>query len=129
MDLSGGIVHIKANYGIMIRESFHTKFPACLLHGILFNFEITPRHFSFNSHWGYCPECKGLGSKPTFNIDLAIKDKTKPLLNGALDTMLHNMFSTRGKYYTDSLLRLLKRNGIGKKNWKKFLLINLTKRL
>ena len=115
MDLSGGIVHIKANYGIMIRESFHTKFPACLLHGILFNFEITPRHFSFNSHWGYCPECKGLGSKPTFNIDLAIKDKTKPLLNGALDTMLHNMFSTRGKYYTDSLLRLLKRNGIGKK--------------
>ena len=46
MDLSGGIVHIKANYGIMIRESFHTKFPACLLHGILFNFEITPRHFS-----------------------------------------------------------------------------------
>ena len=32
MDLSGGIVHIKANYGIMIRESFHTKFPACLLH-------------------------------------------------------------------------------------------------
>ena len=115
MDLSGGIVHIKANYGIMIRESFHTKFPACLLHGILFNFEITPRHFSFNSHWGYCPECKGLGSKPTFNIDLAIKDKTKPLLNGALDIMLHNMFSTRGKYYTDSLLRLLKRNGIGKK--------------
>ena len=115
MDLSGGIVHIKANYGIMIRESFHTKFPACLLHGILFNFEITPRHFSFNSHWGYCPECKGLGSKPAFNIDLAIKDKTKPLLNGALDTMLHNMFSTRGKYYTDSLLRLLKRNGIGKK--------------
>ena len=115
MDLSGGIVHIKANYGIMIRESFHTKFPACLLHGILFNFEITPRHFSFNSHWGYCPECKGLGSKPAFNIDLAIKDKTKPLLNGALDTMLHNMFSTRGKYYTDSLLRLLKRNRIGKK--------------
>ena len=115
MDLSGGIVHIKANYGIMIRESFHTKFPACLLHGILFNFEITPRHFSFNSHWGYCPECKGLGSKPAFNIDLAIKDKTKPLLNGALDIMLHNMFSTRGKYYTDSLLRLLKRNGIGKK--------------
>ena len=115
MDLSGGIVHIKANYGIMIRESFHTKFPACLLHGILFNFEITPRHFSFNSHWGYCPECKGLGSKPAFSIDLAIKDKTKPLLNGALDIMLHNMFSTHGKYYTDSLLRLLKRNGIGKK--------------
>ncbi len=115
MDLSGGIVHIKSSYGIMIRESFHTKFPACLLHGILFDFEITPRHFSFNSHWGYCPECKGLGSKPTFSVDLAIKDKSKPLLNGALDTMLHNMFSTHGKYYTDSLFRLLKRNGIGKK--------------
>ena len=115
MDLSGGIVHIKSSYGIMIRESFHTKFPACLLHGILFDFEITPRHFSFNSHWGYCPECKGLGSKPAFSIDLAIKDKTKPLLDGALDTMLHNMFSTHGKYYTDSLFRMLKRNGIGKK--------------
>ena len=115
MDLSGGIVHIKSSYGIMLRESFHTKFPACLLHGILFDFEITPRHFSFNSHWGYCPECKGLGSKPTFSVDLAIKDKSKPLLNGALDTMLHNMFSTHGKYYTDSLFRLLKRNGIGRK--------------
>ena len=115
MDLSGGIVHIKSTYGIMIRESFHTKFPACLLHGILFDFEITPRHFSFNSHWGYCPECKGLGSKPAFSIDLAIKDKTKPLLNGALDTMLHNMFSTHGKYYTDSLFNMLKRKGIGKK--------------
>ena len=72
--------------------------------------------FSFNSHWGYCEECKGLGSKPTFSIDLAIKDSTKPLFDGALDTALHNMFSTHGKHYTDSLFRLLKRNGITKKD-------------
>ena len=116
MDLSNGVAHIKATQGIIVKESFHTKFPACLLHGILFDFEVTPRHFSFNSHWGYCEECKGLGSKPTFSIDLAIKDSTKPLFDGALDTAIHNMFSTPGKYYTDSLMRFLKRNGITKKD-------------
>ncbi len=116
MDLSNGVVHIKASHGIIIKESFHTKFPACLLHGILFDFEVTPRHFSFNSHWGYCTECKGLGSKPSFSIDLAVKDSTKPLFDGALDTSIHNMFSTQGRHHADLLFRFLKRNSITKKS-------------
>lgn len=114
MEITNGVVHIKATLGIIINESYHTRFPACLQHGILFDFETTPRHFSFNSHWGYCQECKGLGSKPMFDISLAIKDETLPLLNGALDTTIHNIFSTEGKYYSESLYRMLRENGVKK---------------
>jgi excinuclease ABC subunit A len=35
--------------------------PTCPTHGRVLPDEITPRHFSFNSHWGACPTCTGLG--------------------------------------------------------------------
>lgn len=44
--------------------------------------ELEPRIFSFNSPYGACPECKGLGFKLKISEDLIIPDKNKTLNNG-----------------------------------------------
>ncbi len=50
-----------------------------------FNFEeIEPRLFSFNSPYGACPECHGLGIKTEFDPDLIIPDKSKSIEEGAV---------------------------------------------
>lgn len=46
--------------------------------------EITPRHFSFNSPEGACPECLGLGFKLKVNPELVIPNKNLSLLEGAI---------------------------------------------
>jgi excinuclease ABC subunit A len=43
-----------------------------------------PRSFSFNSPYGACPECHGLGSKWTFDPAKVIVDPGKPLFDGGL---------------------------------------------
>jgi len=45
---------------------------------------LEPRSFSFNSVYGACAECNGLGSKYDFDPALIIVDWSKPLLEGAL---------------------------------------------
>ena len=46
--------------------------------------ELEPRTFSFNSPFGSCKACNGLGVKMEFEPDLVIPDKTKSLLDGAV---------------------------------------------
>jgi len=46
--------------------------------------EIEPRLFSFNSPYGACPACNGLGIKLEFDPDLVIQDKTKSINAGAI---------------------------------------------
>jgi len=46
--------------------------------------ELEPRTFSFNSPFGSCKGCNGLGVKMEFDPDLVIPDKTKSLLDGAI---------------------------------------------
>ena len=46
--------------------------------------ELEPRLFSFNSPYGACPECKGLGKKLHLDEDLLIPDKTKSIMSGAI---------------------------------------------
>jgi excinuclease ABC subunit A len=46
--------------------------------------ELTPKHFSFNSLAGACPECQGLGSEGFFDPDLVISDQTRSLAGGAI---------------------------------------------
>jgi excinuclease ABC subunit A len=46
--------------------------------------ELEPRLFSFNSPFGACPECTGLGTKTEFDPDLIAPDSTKPLRDGAI---------------------------------------------
>ena len=46
--------------------------------------EIEPRLFSFNSPFGACPACDGLGSQMEFDIDLIIADESLSLYKGAI---------------------------------------------
>ncbi len=46
--------------------------------------QLEPRSFSFNSPFGACPECNGLGSKWSFDQVKVIVDASKPLLDGGL---------------------------------------------
>ncbi len=51
---------------------------ACPEHGAVME-ELSPRLFSFNSPYGACPHCHGLGSLRTFSADLVVPDPTLPV--------------------------------------------------
>jgi len=65
------------------RKTFSEHF-ACTDCGISLE-EITPRMFSFNSPYGACPSCHGLGFKQEFDPDLIIPNKDLSLVEGAVD--------------------------------------------
>jgi excinuclease ABC subunit A len=72
------IIRINDNEEMLMSENYAC--PYC-------NFSITdlePRMFSFNSPYGACPECKGLGTKLKISEDLIIPDKNKSINNGAI---------------------------------------------
>lgn len=56
---------------------------ACVDCGVSFE-EFTPRMFSFNSPYGACPTCKGLGINMEIDPDLVIPDRRKTLDDGAV---------------------------------------------
>jgi excinuclease ABC subunit A len=51
---------------------------ACPEHGAVIE-ELSPRLFSFNSPYGACPNCHGLGSLPTFSPELIVPDPSLPV--------------------------------------------------
>ncbi|MEL6438627.1 MAG: excinuclease ABC subunit UvrA [Cyanobacteria bacterium J06621_8] len=51
---------------------------ACPEHGAVME-ELSPRLFSFNSPYGACPECHGLGSHQTFSPELVVPDPQQPV--------------------------------------------------
>src|SRR5256886_1410816 len=46
--------------------------------------ELTPKHFSFNSHLGACPACHGLGTQLVIDPELMISDQTKTIAEGVI---------------------------------------------
>ncbi len=52
---------------------------ACVECGISYE-ELAPRMFSFNSPYGACPACGGLGNKMNIDPDLIVPDKRRPLI-------------------------------------------------
>jgi len=46
--------------------------------------ELTPKHFSFNSHLGACPACHGLGTQLVIDPELMISDQTRSIAEGAI---------------------------------------------
>ncbi len=50
---------------------------------------LEPRSFSFNSPYGACQECFGMGTKPELDIDKVVPDKYKSLSSGAIDAWRH----------------------------------------
>ncbi len=83
------VIHVIGGEDILMSESFAC--PHC-------NYsipELEPRLFSFNSPYGACPECKGLGTKLKISEDLIIPDRDKSLRSGAIvayniDNNVHN---------------------------------------
>ncbi len=56
---------------------------ACIPCGLSFD-TLTPRHFSFNSPYGACPTCHGLGTMMVFDEDLIVPDPSLSLEDGAI---------------------------------------------
>jgi len=68
--------------------------PEC---GIVFE-ELQPRMFSFNSPFGACETCTGLGIKMDFDPDLIIPDKNLCIADGALMIYRNAVDGWRGQY-------------------------------
>ena len=65
------------------RERTYSEHLACLDDDLSFE-ELEPRSFSFNSPFGACPECTGLGTRMEVDPDLVVPDPSLSLEEGAL---------------------------------------------
>ena len=80
MKLGGGLVLVAVVNG---EETLYSSVLACPDCGISVP-QLEPRSFSFNSAYGACPDCHGLGSRYDFDPGKVIVDWSKPLLDGGL---------------------------------------------
>ncbi len=78
--LGGGLVLVAVVNG---DETLYSSRLACPDCGISVP-QLEPRSFSFNSSYGACPECHGLGSRYDLDPGKVIVDWSKPLLDGGL---------------------------------------------
>src|SRR6201998_3803715 len=78
--LANGLVRVVVVNG---EERLYSQKLACTECGTSIP-QLEPRSFSFNSPYGACEECHGLGSKWTFDPAKVIVDPGKPLLDGGL---------------------------------------------
>ena len=79
---------------------------ACVACGISMP-EIAPRMFSFNSPYGACPACTGLGNNMEVDVALVIPDGSKTLLEGAIAAVSKNINS----YFMCQLAALVEQHG------------------
>jgi len=63
--------------------------------------ELEPRTFSFNSPFGACPECNGLGIRIEFDPELIISDKSKSILQGAIRPWSGHFFTFKSSMLKD----------------------------
>lgn len=79
-EISGGLITVDVIGGeeLQFSQSF-----ACDEHGISIP-ELTPTMFSFNSPFGACPHCTGLGIFMKVDPRLVINDESKSLIDGAI---------------------------------------------
>jgi len=85
LKIGDGLVLVSSDREYLYSEKF-----ACPDCGISFG-EIEPRIFSFNSPFGACPECKGLGYKIEIDPDLVIPDRSLSIIEGAIAPWGNNM--------------------------------------
>ena len=72
----GGIINVESL--AEAKESTYSELNACVDCGISFD-ELKPRSFSFNSPFGACPKCAGLGQLYYFDEELVVPDRSLPL--------------------------------------------------
>ncbi len=93
---------------------YSTKF-ACPESGFTIE-EIEPRLFSFNSPYGACEECEGIGMKLNVDPNLVIPDERKSLADGAIEPWS----KSTTLYYAQTLASLAKHYGFSlDEKWKK----------
>jgi excinuclease ABC subunit A len=93
-----------------LEATFSESF-ACAYCGISFQ-ELEPRLFSFNSPYGACPACSGLGVKIEIDPWKVIPDRTKSIADGAIVPWSKSMgggrYPSTNPYYLQQVERLLK---------------------
>jgi len=72
--------------------------------------ELSPRLFSFNSPYGACPTCHGLGSIMEFDEELVVPDAERPLMRGGIAPWKKN--GPGGMVYPRYLRRFVRATGI-----------------
>ncbi len=104
LKMAGGLViahNMDTGEDLLMNENF-----ACVDCGVSIE-ELTPRMFSFNSPFGACPACTGLGMIMKIDPDVVVPDKTKTLREGAIKVSGWNfgMAGTIAKSYMDALTK------------------------
>ncbi|MCL5291909.1 MAG: excinuclease ABC subunit UvrA [Actinobacteria bacterium] len=99
LKLAEGIaaIEIIEESGEAERLTFSTHF-ACIDCGFSFE-ELAPRMFSFNSPYGACPECSGLGTRMVVDLELVIPDESLTIEEGAV----HPYAYTHADFYPKML--------------------------
>ena len=93
---------------------YSTKF-ACPESGFTIE-EIEPRLFSFNSPYGACAECEGIGIKLNVDPNLVVPDEKKSIADGAIEPWA----KSTTLYYAQTLASIAKHYGISlDERWKK----------
>ncbi|SNT59272.1 excinuclease ABC subunit A [Streptosporangium subroseum] len=86
------------------RERFYSEHLYCPYDDLSFE-ELEPRSFSFNSPFGACPECTGLGVRMEVDPDLIVPDPEKTLSEGAISPWA-------GGHTSDYFIRLVEALGL-----------------
>jgi excinuclease ABC subunit A len=111
--LSSGIVTalVPSTGSGQAKELTFSEAFACVYCGLSFE-ELAPRLFSFNSPYGACPACSGLGEKIEIDPWKVIPDRSKSIAQGAIVPWSRNMGSGRypsmNPYYMQQLERVLR---------------------
>ncbi|WP_448627992.1 excinuclease ABC subunit UvrA [Geodermatophilus sp. URMC 64] len=84
------------------RERTYSEHLACVDDGLSFE-ALEPRSFSFNSPFGACPECTGIGTRKEVDPELVVPDPEKSLGQGAVAPWAGSMSN---EYFTRLLTGL-----------------------
>ena len=103
-DLAGGLVEVE--YYDEKKKEIYSEKNSCPDCGITIP-EIEPRFFSFNSPFGACPECNGLGFRKEFAPDKIIPDRALSYNQGAIRTHRPD-----ANYYRSGIEALYKHYGM-----------------
>jgi excinuclease ABC subunit A len=116
--LSTGIVTVLAEEPAKKGEPRELTFSeafACVHCGISFE-ELAPRLFSFNSPYGACPVCSGLGEKIEIDPWKVIPDRSKSISDGAIVPWSKSLgtgrFPSMNPYYLQQLERVLRKHRV-----------------
>jgi excinuclease ABC subunit A len=110
LGLAGGLVvldFVDLDENDPYRERTFSEHLACVDDGLSFE-ALEPRSFSFNSPFGACPECTGIGTRKEVDPDLVVPDPQKSLGEGAIAPWAGSMSN---EYFTRLLSGLADQMG------------------